>query len=161
MIGWLIGSLIASTLAQAGVGIASAVIDKNAKEQANQTNIDLQQQANDTEIEKTMLTNQMSIDEAQKNRDWEEYMSSTAHQREVADLKAAGLNPILSAGGSGSWSGTASNPYVSTPQINSARVNPAGLNLDSLSQAVSSIQSLLMMTAIMDGKIKVSSSSKR
>lgn len=59
---------------------------------------------------------QFNADQAELSRQWQEMMSNTAHQREIKDLQAAGLNPVLSAmGGSGApvTSGATASGYSS------------------------------------------------
>jgi len=67
--------------------------------------------------------NQANLNSARENRAWQMEMSNTAHQREVGDLKAAGLNPILSANSGASTPGGGQAAVTDSigPAINAAR----------------------------------------
>lgn len=66
--------------------------------------------------------NAFSSSEAQKNRDWQEYMSNTSYQRAVKDLESAGLNPILAVSNGGASTPSGSSAHSVSGNVDTSLV---------------------------------------
>lgn len=106
-LGGLGSSLIGWGTQQLGLTKAERQQNDFSAEQAR-----LAREFNSSEADKARVFNAA---EAEKQRQYETEMSNTSYQRQIADMKLAGVNPALALGGSAVGASTPSGVAASGP----------------------------------------------
>lgn len=121
----------------------------NASDKTSARNLEYARQQQEWSANQANIANNFNAAEAAKNRQWQEYMSNTAHQREVADLKAAGLNPVLSAmNGNGAAVTSGATANANLPSGDSAKSDSSTAAVVQLLSSMLAAQTQLTNTAM-------------
>lgn len=148
---WSLGSSLLGGLFGMNSADAAAAASVKAAKIARQTQLDINFLNRDLTERQNALNRQMTYDINASQLAENRYLSNTAHQREVKDLRAAGLNPILSAN-SGA---TANVPSLSVPEQDTPQYGVEGfLQSAKLTAEAEKIRARAMVDALRSVDLK-------